>query len=63
MPLLVGGERPKSSVSFPEKEARRLVGDDGEDGGEFSLDMIEWCVKTVEVTVSFDGWKNPSRDE
>jgi len=37
VPLLLGGERPKRSESFPEKEARRLEGEEGIGGGEFSL--------------------------
>ena len=39
MPLLLGGERPKSSESFwpGEKEARRLLLEEGVGGGEFSL--------------------------
>ena len=39
VPLLVGGERPKSSESFwpGENDARRLLDDDGVGGGEFSL--------------------------
>lgn len=37
--VVEGGERPKRSESFPEKDALRLV---GEEGGEFSLlDMAE----------------------
>ena len=39
VPLLFGGERPKSSESFcpGENEARRPVGELGVGGGEFSL--------------------------
>lgn len=39
VPLLLGGERPKSPESFwpGEKEARREVGEFGVGGGEFSL--------------------------
>ncbi len=42
MPLVVGGERPKSSDSFwlGVKEARRLVAVEGVGGGEVSLDMM-----------------------
>ena len=45
--LLVGGERPKRSVSFPENDARRLV---GEEEGEFSVCDIACC-----EVVSLDG--------
>ena len=42
VPLALGGERPKSSESFwpGEKEARRVVGEFGVGGGEFSLFAI-----------------------
>lgn len=43
-PLLLVGERPKSSESFcpGEKEARRAEGTDGVNGGELlSLDMVK----------------------
>ena len=42
VPLVVGGERPKSSDSFwlGVKEARRLVAVEGVGGGEVSLDMM-----------------------
>ena len=41
MPLLAE-ERPKSSESLwpGAKDARRVVGEDGVGGGEFSLDMV-----------------------
>lgn len=50
MPLLLGGERPKSSEIFwpGEKEARRLVVAVGVGGGEFSLFAI-WQDVGVEV--------------
>ena len=44
-PLLLVGERPKSSESFcpGENEARRADGTDGVGGGELlSLDMVKW---------------------
>lgn len=52
MPLLLGGERPKSSESFcpGEKEARRLVVAVGVGGGEFSLLDI-WSEMRVDVLV------------
>lgn len=50
--VLLGGERPKRSESLPEKDARRLVGEEGVGGGEFSLlDMAKcWAVRSTMIS-------------
>lgn len=60
MPLLLGGERPKSSEIFwpGENEARRLVVAVGVGGGEFSLLAI-W--KDVGVGILMEGSRQMSR--